>query len=77
MNQNTNNFLNNLYTRRKQNMGLFGFIKSVRNEMKKLDTYKKMTVEELKELSDDDLRSALSERLIAEEDRNAWEVRER
>lgn len=58
-------------------MGLFGFIKSVRNEMKKLDTYKKMTVEELKELSDDDLRSALSERLIAEEDRNAWEVRER
>lgn len=57
-------------------MGLFGFIKSVRNEMKKLDTYKKMTVEELKELSDDDLRSALSERLIAEEDRNAWEVRE-
>ena len=59
-----------------ETMGLFGFIKSVRNEMKKLDTYKKMTVEELKELSDDDLRSALSERLIAEEDRNAWEVRE-
>ena len=57
-------------------MGLFGFIKAVRNEMKKLDLYKKMTVEELKELSDDDLREALSERLIAEEDKYAWEVSE-
>lgn len=55
-------------------MGLFGFIKSVRNEMKKLELYKKMTVEELKELSEEDLRDALSERLIAEEDKNAWEV---
>lgn len=57
-------------------MGLFKFIKSVREEMKKIDRYKKMTVKELQELSDEDLKSALSERLIAEEDRNAWEVSE-
>lgn len=57
-------------------MGLFKFIKSVKEEMKKIENYKKMSVEELRELSDEDLREALSERLMAEEDNNEWEVKE-
>ena len=35
-----------------------------------------LTVEDLKKLSNEDLREALSERLIIEEDRNEWEVSE-
>lgn len=57
-------------------MGLFKFIKSVREEMKKIDNYIKMDVEELRALSDDDLREALSERLLAEEERRGMEVSE-
>ena len=57
-------------------MGLFNFIKSVREELKKIENYKKMSVEELRELSDEELREALSERLMAEEDNNEWDVKE-
>lgn len=57
-------------------MGLFKFIKSVKEELKKIENYKKMSVTELRELSDEELREALSERLMAEEDNNEWEVKE-
>lgn len=57
-------------------MGLFKFIKSVREEMKKIENYKNMSVDELKKLSDEELREALSERLMAEEDKYGWEVNE-
>lgn len=55
-------------------MGLFSFIKSVRKEIKKRDKYQKMSVEELRELSDEDLRDALSERLLVEQEKYEWEV---
>ena len=56
-------------------MGLFKFIKSVKEELKRNKNCKKMSVDELRELSDEDLREALSERLRIQEDNNEWDVK--
>lgn len=49
-------------------MGIFGLIKMIREEKKKIDNYLKMSVDDLRGLSDEELKEALWERILAEED---------
>lgn len=50
-------------------MGLFGFIKSINEEKKKIKKHQEMSIDELKQLDNDELMEALQNRMLHEEEK--------